>query len=545
MSLDRHLPGPWRALAAALILALGLLPTPAPAATEPAAQSTPRPVTPGKSTADHSKFKELQGPFTSGPEVTKACIGCHTEAAKQIHKTTHWTWDYTNLATGQQLGKRRVINNFCVSLSSNEPRCTSCHVGYGWKDDSFDFASEEAVDCLVCHDRSGGYKKFPVDAGHPAYVDKPFPPGSGKIWKAVDLVAVAQSVGPTSRETCGACHFYGGGGDAVKHGDMDSSMANPALAVDVHMSPQGKLNFQCSTCHTADQHAVPGSRYQMTAMDKAGIDVPGRTDNSRATCESCHGLAPHKAEAKLNDHVDVVACESCHIPTFARGGKSTKMWWDWSTAGRLSPEGKPFVTKNDKGEVVYDSMKGDFIWEANVVPDYRFFDGTVRYPQFDGPIDPSGMVPINTVQGGYGDGKSRIWPFKVMKGKQPYDAETRHLAVLHLFGKDPNAYWANFDMQKAAAAGMQRAGLPFSGKLGWVETEYLWPLTHMVAPAKDALACESCHARDGRLAGLTGFYMPGRDRFAWLDMLGWTAAGLTLLGVLGHAALRILGARKG
>lgn len=40
-------------------------------------------------TADHSKFKELQREFTSGPEVTKACLGCHTEAALQIHRTKH------------------------------------------------------------------------------------------------------------------------------------------------------------------------------------------------------------------------------------------------------------------------------------------------------------------------------------------------------------------------------------------------------------------------------------------------------------------------
>ncbi len=43
------------------------------------------------STADHSKFEELQQDFKSGPEVTQACLSCHTEAAKQLHKTTHWT----------------------------------------------------------------------------------------------------------------------------------------------------------------------------------------------------------------------------------------------------------------------------------------------------------------------------------------------------------------------------------------------------------------------------------------------------------------------
>ena len=42
------------------------------------------------STTDHSKFEGLQQPFETGPDVTKACLVCHTEAAKQIHQTIHW-----------------------------------------------------------------------------------------------------------------------------------------------------------------------------------------------------------------------------------------------------------------------------------------------------------------------------------------------------------------------------------------------------------------------------------------------------------------------
>jgi hypothetical protein len=41
------------------------------------------------STADHTKFKELQGPFQSGPEVTQACLACHTEAGKHFMKSLH------------------------------------------------------------------------------------------------------------------------------------------------------------------------------------------------------------------------------------------------------------------------------------------------------------------------------------------------------------------------------------------------------------------------------------------------------------------------
>ncbi len=80
-------------------------------------------------TADHSKFKELQQEFQSGAEVTKACLSCHTEASKQIHQTLHWKWEVTNPATGQELGKRNVINNFCTSAPSNYKACASCHIG--------------------------------------------------------------------------------------------------------------------------------------------------------------------------------------------------------------------------------------------------------------------------------------------------------------------------------------------------------------------------------------------------------------------------------
>ena len=72
------------------------------------------------STADHSNFKELQRKFTSGPEVTKACLTCHTEAALQIHRTKHWTWEVINPLNNQRLGKKNVINNiiaFPLSLS--------------------------------------------------------------------------------------------------------------------------------------------------------------------------------------------------------------------------------------------------------------------------------------------------------------------------------------------------------------------------------------------------------------------------------------------
>jgi hypothetical protein len=41
------------------------------------------------STADHGTFEALDRKFASRPEVTRACLECHTHAAEQIHRTKH------------------------------------------------------------------------------------------------------------------------------------------------------------------------------------------------------------------------------------------------------------------------------------------------------------------------------------------------------------------------------------------------------------------------------------------------------------------------
>ena len=64
-------------------------------------------------TADHSKHEALQQPFTSGPEVTRACLSCHSEAAAQFHQTIHWTWLDPATVESHVLGKGGFsINNF-------------------------------------------------------------------------------------------------------------------------------------------------------------------------------------------------------------------------------------------------------------------------------------------------------------------------------------------------------------------------------------------------------------------------------------------------
>ena len=504
-----------------------------------------------RSTADHSKFKELQQTFTSGPEVTKACLACHNTAGHQVMKSIHWTWEANSPTTGKKLGKKWAANNFCGSIISNETRCTSCHAGYGWKDKDYDFTDQNNVDCLACHDTTGTYKKFGTDAGHPLYADREFEPMEGppgkKQFKAPDLSKIAQHVGQPGRGNCGACHFNGGGGDAVKHGDLDSSLKNPSRELDVHMAKDG-ANMVCSDCHTFNAHQPSGSRYAATAKDKHGLDLP-KDDHNHATCESCHGFTPHK-EAKINNHTNKVACQTCHIPEFARGGIATKTLWDWSTAGKMDANGKPLFIKDDHGHLKYSAAKGDFAYGENVRPEYKWYNGVVHQiaitDKLDGLLDAKGVLELNRVEGSAKDPNARIWPFKVMHGKQPYDTGNNTLVVNHVYGEDDTSLWRNYDYSKSIKAGMEYAGLPYSGQFGFVETRMNWFITHMVAPKEKAVPCQECHTRaaDGRLAAITDIYLPGRDTKGWLDLLG----GLMIAGAIGggvlHGGIRIATRRK-
>ena len=426
-----------------------------------------------------------------------------------------------------------------MSIKSNEARCTSCHAGYGWKDKNFDFTSEKNVDCLVCHEQTGTYKKFPTGAGHPVSEPKKF---GGKMFYPPNWNKVAQSVGRPDRKNCGTCHFYGGGGDGVKHGDLDSSLYNPSQQLDVHMSEEGG-DFTCVRCHTTEAHSIAGRCYKKPAYEerKSLIDDD---QIKRISCVSCHTTTPHKPGHKANDHTDMVACQSCHIPEFARVNP-TKMWWDWSKAGRLNEKGKPILTEGKYGKHSYHGKKGEFRWEKNVVPEYDWFNGSLEYHLFTEKFDPANApIELNKVQGSREDPRALIYPFKIHRAKQPYDTKLNKFVNVHLFGKDKDAYWKSYDWQRAITAGMDYMGLPYSGEFDFIETKYHFPITHMVAPKEDSLACNQCHADNARLAQLTGFYMPGRDKNVLVDTIGWLAVIGSLGGVGIHAALRRRFAKK-
>ncbi len=445
-------------LAATLLIIAVPLAAFAPRRAGPA--DNPRPGVPARpNPTDHTYL--IQGPFAAGEDVTRACLPCHPDSAQEVMATSHWTWTSQEVEVAWRggpvsTGKANLLNNFCIGVQSNWEGCTKCHAGYGWQDADFDFQNASAVDCLVCHDQTGAYVKS--TAGRPA--------------EGVDLLAAAQSVSRPTRANCGTCHFYGGGGDAVKHGDLDSSLTFPSQSVDVHM---GEYEFECVNCHRTEAHQIRG-RSISVSVDNA----------NQVACTDCHSLQPH-AEPRLNAHTDSVACQTCHIPAVALR-EPTKVEWDWSTAGHDWPE--------DLHE--YLKIKGSFVYASNYTPEYAWYNGVVadRYLLGD-EIDPAAVTRLNPPAGSILDPSAMIWPFKIHRGVQPYDTVYRYLLQPKTVGE--GGFWTDFDWDQAFALGSQATGLPYSGQYGWARTEMFWPLTHMVAPAGNALQCADCHSPEGRL----------------------------------------------
>ena len=117
------------------------------------------------------------------------------------------------------------------------------------------------------------------------------------------------------------------------------------------------------------------------------------------------------------------------------------------------------------------------------------------------------------------------------------------LAVPRTGGED--GLWKTFDWGSALTIGMKNMGATYSGNFGFVETQMMWPITHMVAPKEEALACDSCHRKNGRLENVTGVYITGRDSNALLDMTGFALLALTLAGTVLHGVLRFIVRKRG
>ena len=433
---------------------------------------------------DHAEF--VKGPFKSGEQVTKVCLQCHDKQAGDFMKTTHWKWKGTpNHVKGmekskKEYGKANMINAFCTSVQGGKDgmvheACGKCHAGYNWTRTNYDFTNKTNIDCLVCHARKGNYQR---SASFCTVDTKSMDKG------VMNLDLAAQSVGLPERKNCGYCHFFGGGADAVKSAGLESTLEKPDKKQDVHMGTKasGGQDMTCQACHTAKDHKISGASSMMAHYD------------SRVNCDQCHtgAKAPHQKSMNgkiLNNHLAAVACQTCHIPFFAKA-QATKMSWKWSDVG------KDIKAEEQFDKETFVKKKGSFTWGMQVKPAYAWSNGQIeRYMVGDKIKDPGKPVIMSRPAGDIKDKTAKIYPYKLYTGNQPMDTKFKYLSIFQQY----KSLWDDYNWDKALKAGAEGAGLPYSGKYQFVNTVTYIAVEHEVSPREETLQCGECHMGGTRM----------------------------------------------
>jgi Cytochrome c bacterial/Putative metal-binding motif len=418
-------------------------------------------------------------------EYPTNCLSCHYTEAIEMQNSTHYKWvgespDMSNSPEALQGKLTNAVNSYCISIKGDWPVCGSCHVGRGQKPDDPE-AGLENIDCLVCHNETYATSRTRL--------------ADGSMGVAQPTDAMVRNIHAPTRTNCLSCHAKAGGGDAVKRGDISLATAhNSDPEFDVHMNTGGS-DLSCQKCHIFNNHLVIGK----------GSDLRPTDDLSRGSeisCTTCHtgkdSLGGH-ADNTIGRHVTRVACQTCHIPTYAK--VATEVYRDW----QLSHDGQPADGRSGPGHPY--TLK-----EGNLVPEYRFWNrmsdnallGDDASLTYDAARD---TYPTSTPLGSVEEGK--IYPFKYKKANQPMTVADSRLIAL-----DTLEYIKiSGDADKSVKKGLVNMGYSAEEPYTWVETDTYQLLNHGITPSSGVLQCSSCHESTSRidLQGELGYQLKAAE----------------------------------
>ncbi|MGD8338631.1 MAG: hypothetical protein PVJ29_16205 [Desulfobacterales bacterium] len=423
-------------------------------------------------------------------EGTRTCLQCHEDEAREVHSSVHYQWkgDATEAMglKSSEAGKLGGINDFCIYPDINwigkltnvdgvqvDGGCAKCHVGMGAKPSAEPTRSQlENIDCLVCH--SDQYRRTVADVSG----EFRFVPDETK------MTASTLDISLPTNDACLNCHTKAGGGNNFKRGDIEEAHRNPTRSFDVHMASRsnGGAGLRCLDCHAAADHRIAGR----------GTDLRPRELPDPVNCSMCHSETPHE-DSRLDKHTARVNCTVCHIPTFAKVA-ATDMNRDWSAPGDLVAATGLYEPHHQKG--------------TNVVPEYRFFNGTSYFYQFgdEAVAGANGRIVMSAPLGNIGDADAKIHAFKRHLATQPVDSKTGALLPLKI-GK----FFMTGEIQDAVETGATLVNGQYNGH-GFADTERYMGLFHEVAPKEQALSCSSCHDSGSRLDFAALGYTPKTTR---------------------------------
>lgn len=399
------------------------------------------------------------------------CLSCHAKQAGDMMQTTHYQWlgdapDMTNRPEIRQGKLTNALNSYCINIEGNWPMCGACHVGRGLRPDEA-AGNPENVDCLMCHSENYAAQRIRL------------PDGAMGVAQPND--SLVQNVHRPKRGNCLACHAKAGGGDGVKRGDLSvATINNTDRNFDVHMNSAGS-NLSCQSCHVFSNHKVIGKGSDLRATD----DLSRGSEVSCLTCHTDKNSREGHETKKINDHVSRVACQTCHIPVYAK--VATEIFRDW----RIHQDGNPADESALPGHPFMEKM-------AALTPSYKFWNrmsdnallGDDAGRTYNGDTD---TWPTSTPLGDITDGK--LYPFKYKTAMQPKTSADDRLIALNTF----EYLKATGNVNTAIQQGLTAMGYPADTPYEWVLTDTYQLLNHGINPATAALRCTDCHGSINRM----------------------------------------------
>lgn len=393
------------------------------------------------------------GPFSGISDVTVQCLQCHPQAGEDILRSSHWTWKRQRMVDGEKVffSKKNGLTTFAVAAGANPNQCLTCHISTNLLDERFDPTMPTNIDCLVCHDSTGMYRR---EAGAPV--------------EDQDLVFIARNVGRPATSNCLTCHGTGKNleGRKIHHG----------VEPDVHMEADG-ANLSCQHCHpSGESHA----------FSRELTSAPGIRQTKG--CAVCHTESPHRQQ-QLNHHAQLIDCKTCHIPAYGLTNPAVISWnWLSPPAASVRQQGEDLATPllNSEGIFQAKNLQPVYLWDNGADTLYTRGKKTITN-QTTVLQEPTGRTVESTIA-----------PFSVAYGSQLIDGKYRYLIspTLH---QDGGLVLRQGEFAEAAEAGMKKLRLPFSGKTFPAATVSYRRLNHGVAKASNAVGCMGCHGINGRM----------------------------------------------
>jgi hypothetical protein len=400
------------------------------------------------------------------------CLQCHESEAREMHASVHYQWKGAAImmTSGPQIqGKiAGAVNSYCINIEGNWEGCGKCHAGQGDKPTETADGNQLAnIDCLMCHQKD--YKR--------KLVNGKWVPDTAAMSITLDEAVITAQL-PT-REDCLRCHAYAGGADAVKRGDITQAHSNTSDSnFDVHMSAGGE-NMNCTSCHTTNHHQIAGK----------GSDLRPSESLTQMSCADCHSdkaSGSGHGDPDIDKHVARVACQTCHIPVYARNAsdtaatEATETHRTWRSTHSTSAPFHPAATLAN-----------------NLQPEYLFYDGTSSCANLGevANVDQStGNYPTSRPNGSVSTINSKLHAFKYKTAEQPRVNRTGEFLAL-----DTSMYFATGDGDASARQGLVNMGLSSNEPYSWIITETYQMLNHEVSPHSQALDCSACHGTTTRM----------------------------------------------